>query len=210
MNRSKFSLNAFILIVIIFSAVLFFCTMTVSEMADLRVINERYPIDGTDLAVRYSSSRENGIYSGLENTDTLVLAGDYGHDWGLVRVGDMLYTNEYRASSLGLIYCDCLRIDLGSFEKQLLGRNAVLRGRREDGQLVMVGRAFMPSVYPATNPLCRLYAMTDDTLDPSEEGAALCVYDPQEGVISSFEWITDAEANGFNEKYLGAGEEAAE
>ena len=144
MNRSKFSLNAFILIVIIFSAVLFFCTMTVSEMADLRVINERYPIDGTDLAVRYSSSRENGIYSGLENTDTLVLAGDYGHDWGLVRVGNVLYTNEYRASSLGLIYCDCVRIDLGSFEKRLLGRNAVLRGRRADGQLVMVGRAFLP------------------------------------------------------------------
>ena len=60
----------------------------------------------------------------------------------------------------------------------------------------MVGRAFLPSVYPATNPLCRLYAMTDGTLDPSAEGAALCVYDPQEGVISSFEWITDAEAEG--------------
>ena len=38
--------------------------------------------------------------------------------------------------------------------------------------------------------------MTDGTLDPSAEGAALCVYAPQEGEISSFEWITDAEAEG--------------
>ena len=59
-----------------YDILLFFCTMTVSELADLRVINERYPVEGTDLAVR---------------------------------------------------------IDLGSFEKQLLGQNAVLRGRRADG-----------------------------------------------------------------------------
>lgn len=65
MNKAKFSLNAFIIIIIIFSAVLFFCTMTVSELADLRVINERYPVEGTDLAVRYSSGKENGIYKGL-------------------------------------------------------------------------------------------------------------------------------------------------
>ena len=75
MNKAKFSLNAFI-IIIIFSTVLFFCTMTVSELADLRVINERYPVEGTDLAEHYSSGKENGFYKGLENTDTLMLAGD--------------------------------------------------------------------------------------------------------------------------------------
>ena len=77
MESPKFSFNAFLLVVIIFSALLFFVTVKVMDIADRTPVNSFTPIEGTELAVRYSSLEPNGIYTGTENVNTLLLEGNF-------------------------------------------------------------------------------------------------------------------------------------
>ena len=178
MNQAKFSMNAFLLIVIIFSALAFFFTIVMVDLADRTAVNEFIPIKGTDYAIRYSSLEPNGLYQGKENTCQLVAEGDFGSEWGACKVGDSLYLNEYRSTELGLLLCDLVRVDLTTHEKTVLYRDTVLRGRCASGELVCVRGAMLPADFPETNPLCRFYRLTEKNNAP-EGGADVMFLDPQ-------------------------------
>ena len=64
MRELKFSFNAFLLVVLIFTALTLFITVIISHMADRTPVNDFYPIDGTEYMVHYSNLEPDGIYSG--------------------------------------------------------------------------------------------------------------------------------------------------
>ncbi len=178
MNRVKFTMNALLLVVIIFSALAFFFTIVMVNLADRTAVNEYFPVEGTDYAIRYSSLEPSGLYQGPENTCRLVAEGEFGSEWGACKVGDSLYLNEYRSTELGLLLCDLVRIDLNTHEKTVLYRDTILRGTCASGELVCVRGAMMPADFPETNPLCRLYRLTEKN-DAPESGADVMFLDPQ-------------------------------
>ena len=171
MRQSKFTLNAFILIVIIFSAILFFFSLVLVNLSDWGAVNEVSQIEGTDFSIIYSDKKPNGLYQGNPNNAELRLKGDFGHDWGLAIEGDYLYTNEYTSTNLGFMLCRLVRIDLRTFEKETLYSDTILRGRCKSGELVCVKGFIMPSNAPETNSFFKLYGMasSDSPADNSEQ-----------------------------------------
>lgn len=183
MSASRFTVTTLLLIAIIVSALVFFFSVTMVDLAYHPAVNDYYPIEGTDLAIRYSSAKPSGIYRGDKVTGVLKLEGTFGYDWGAELEGEQLYLNEYRTTRFGLMFCDVVRIDLNSFEKELLFQNAVLRGRCASGELVCLDGALLPSVFPKTNALCRLYAMSAPRLSPKDDSAEVIFLDPASGEV---------------------------
>lgn len=179
MDSPKFSLNAFLLVFILFSALLFFFTVKVMDIADRTPVNSFTPIEGTELSVRYSSLEPNGICSGTENVNTLLLKGNFGTDWGAAAIGDRLYLNHYRTTDLGVLLSDVVCVDTDTFQETVLLRNAVLRGRCASGELVCLGGVLLSANYPEDNALCRLYSLTDGNL--LTDGATVFYLDPDSG-----------------------------
>jgi hypothetical protein len=161
-------MNAFLLVVIIFAGIYFFFTVKLVSMADHRAVNDYYPIEGTEFAVRYSSQKPNGIYRGEKTTGVLLLEGDFGYDWGCAAADGALYINEYRSTDLGLMFSDLVRVDTRSFKKELLARDTVLRGRCASGELVCMSGYMLPSDLPETNRLCGLYSMAGTSAAQAE------------------------------------------
>ncbi|MBR1781860.1 MAG: hypothetical protein IJ751_10730 [Oscillospiraceae bacterium] len=159
---------------------IFFFTVTMVNLSDRLAVNEYIEIEGTDLAVRYSSLEPNGIYQGSKNMGTLKVEGDFGAEWGTFTAGDCLYINEYTATDLGLMLCSVVKIDLTTFDKQVILPNAILRGRCASGEPVCVTGGMLPSNFPETNSLCRLYNMTvgreDITVRYLDPGTAEVIY----------------------------------
>lgn len=181
MRQSKFTFQAFLLIVLIFSVMAFFFTLFLSGMADKAWnphVNDSYEIEGTDLTIRYSDKKGNGIFEGDQINGVLKVEGSFGHDWGIALEGDYLYLNEYRTSTLGMMFCQLVRINLQTYEKEILMNNTILRGQCTSGELVCVSDILMPSMQPQTNELCRLYAMTDDNIDLQSNGGTILFIDP--------------------------------
>lgn len=199
MESPKFSMNAFLVVVIIFSAFLFFVTVKVMDIADRTPVNSFTPIEGTELAVRYSSLEPNGICKGSQNVNTLLLEGNFGTDWGAAAVGDQLYLNAYRTTDLGLLLSDVVRVDTNTFQQTVLLRNAVLRGRCASGELVCLGGVLLSANHPEDNALCRLYSLTDSALSP--EGAAVFYLDPDSGQLL-YETRDDAAGEDFDARFL--------
>ena len=179
MNDSKFTVHSLLLVFTIMTAIFFFFAVKLADLASHRALNEYYPIEGTDLAIRYSSQKTNGIYRGDRVTGTLMLEGLYGFDWGCAAEGDWLYLNEYRSSELGMRFCRVVRVDMNSFEKEVLLEDAILRGRCASGEIVCLDDCMMPSTFPKTNCLCALYAVAAPQLRPGSEGAKVVFLDPQ-------------------------------
>ncbi len=202
MQDTKFTMNALLLIVIILSAIFFFFTVKVVAMSDHSSVNDYYPIDGTDLAVRYSSLVPNGIYEGEKNNGILRLEGNFGYDWGIATEGSSLFVNEYSTTSLGVMLCNVVRIDTHTFEKQFLWKNAILRGRCASGELVCMRCCMMPANFPETNSLCWLYAMSDPDLDPMSGSAEVLFLDPGTGTVLYRIFDENALSSDFERLYL--------
>ena len=179
MSKPKFDLNVFLLAVLIISGIYFFFTVKVVSMADHRAVNDFYPVEGTEYAVRYSSQKPNGIYKGDRVNGVLKLAGDFGYDWGCAAADGALYLNEYRSTDLGLMLCDLVRVDTDAFEKELLAADTILRGRCASGELVCLAGAMLPSDLPETNRFCALYSLTGDTAG----GARVLYLSPDTGEV---------------------------
>ena len=195
-------MNAFMVIVLVFSAILLFATMFVTSLYDRTAVNDFYPIDGTELAIVYSNRKENGIYEGPEQTCTLRVEGSFGHDWGIALEEPYLYVNEYSYTDMGLIHCDLVRIDLGTFEKETLLRDTVLRGRCLSGELVCVTGFLMPSTFPETNSMCLLYAMTDANIQPGSDASHVLFLDPTTAETLADMWVAGDLGDDFEETYL--------
>lgn len=181
MTKTKFTLNSFILILIIFSALAFLFTVKLTNIADRFPINEHSRIENTDYSVVYSSLEPNGIYKGADNTGVLVIEGRYGTDWGSALEGKTIYTNEYSASSMGMIFCNLVKIDTDSLKKETVYKDTVLRGRCASGELICVRGEFMSSNFPENNSLCRLYSMTSEKIKTNGETAEIVIIDAKSG-----------------------------
>ncbi len=202
MNETKFTMNALVLVVTIFTAIGFFFTVKLGSIADRAALNEYYPIEGTDLAVRYSSQEPDGLYRGSRNSGTLLLEGTFGYDWGAAALGDTVWINEYTNTSLGLMHCRVVRLDLGNLRKEIFSEDTVLRGRCASGELVCLRGYLLPSNSPEVNPLCDLYRAAARGLLPEGEGAEVVFLDPETGEVL---WsVRDPEAltEGFEARYL--------
>lgn len=200
MRDSKFSLNAFLLVVLIVAALTFFITVKVVDLADRSGLNTFTPIEGTDVAVHYSSLEPNGLYRGTENVHTLLLEGNFGTDWGAAAAGDRLYLNSYDSTDLGVVLCDVVTVDLNTMQKTVLLKNAVLRGRCASGELVCMSGEMLEANTPSENALVMLYAISDATLEP--DGTTVAFLDPETGkVVYETADTTDSD-EAFEAQYL--------
>ena len=202
MGKSKFNVNIFLLVLLIFGAFTFFITVYITHKADRSAVNQFYPIEGTDLAVRYSSLEPDGLYQGTENVNSLRVKGRFGFDWGAALEGNRLYLNEYDSTDLGLSFCDLVRVNLDTFEKELFLPNTILRGCCASGELVCVQNALLPSNEPKTSSLCAFLSLSDSALHPESDGAEVLFLDPATGAVVYSEFDDEAMTDGFDACYL--------
>ena len=201
MNNSKFSVNALVLIVLIFSAIGMFFTIRLVTMADRSVVNVFEPIEGTELSVRYSTFAEDGLYTGDAVNGTLKLAGRYGYGWGAAVFGDRLIINELRSTPFGMTVPSVVCVDLNTFEKTTLLKNATLRGVCASGEPVCLAECMSPSDFPKTNALSRLYA-AGSRIRPESDAATVVWLDPETGEVLFRLRDGDALTCDFESRYL--------
>ena len=189
-------MNAFVLVVVIFSALILFVTVKLSGIAGREAINSYYEIEGTPYWIRYSSVLPNGIYNGKDKTSDLLLEGTFGYDWGAVVSGNDLYINEYASSSFGNMYSTVVRVDLDSFEKQVIARDTVIRGRCASGEIVCEKGLILPLNHPDTNRMTRLYSLT------GESRVLVTFIDPATGETVYREYISEEQERHFDSLFL--------
>ncbi|MCR5807946.1 MAG: hypothetical protein K6G56_00130 [Clostridiales bacterium] len=183
MNNAKFTLNSALIILIIAAALIFFVMITLFDLANFLPMNLYYRVGDTDLGVRYSSLEGNGLFKGPEKTCKKVLEGNFGYEWGLVLDGNSIYTNEYETTSFQMVLCSVVRIDAETYEKEVLFRDTILRGRCASGEIVCVKDAVMDANFPKTNSLFKLYSIAKPRIDPAGGAATVIFLDPATGEI---------------------------
>jgi len=201
-NTSKFSVTALLLVAMIFSAIGLLFMVKFTDVAYRPAINEFFPIEGTEYSVKYSSKDKNGIYRGDRISGELLIEGDFGYDWGAAAEGDYIYLNEYRATTLGMMLCDLVRVDTNTGEKELLSGNTILRGRCASVELVCLRNVMMPSNSPKINSLCMLYGMSSAAIRPEDDGAEVAFLDPLTGQTLYSVRDEDALSDAFEAEYL--------
>lgn len=194
-------MNAILVTITVFLAIGLFITVKVYDMADHVVVVDQYvPIEDSDFGVRFSTLQPSGVYKGSENTGELLVAGDFGSDWGAALVGDKLYINEYYKTDVNMLLCDVVVIDVNTGDKTMLQKNAILRGRCKSGELVCVGGTFLPATYPETNSLLELYSMTTSEKIAAGGGTVMFIDPDSAKVLYSVE---DTEPQiSFEKRYL--------
>ena len=202
MNESKFTVNAAMIVISVFTAIILLVTVGLTNMRSPFPTNEFYPIGDTPYAIRYSSYHPSGIYKGTQNNCTLLLEGTYGYDWGACLAGEKLYVNEYVMSDLGLIQVNLVRIDLSTLQKEVLREDTILRGVCASGEMVCVAGYLMPSNAPQTNALAPLYSMSSADISPKGTDALLLCIDPDTGETVYSTRTADALAEDFEARYL--------
>ena len=202
MGNAKFTLNALLLVVIIFAAISLFFMVRVVDMADTGAVNDYYSVGDTGISVRYSSQKPNGLYTGSINTGELKLAGNFGYDWGAAYEGNTLFINEYSSTDLGMMLCKLVKVDMTTFEKEVLYKDSMLRGRCASGELVVVSGFMMPSSYPETNSLCKLYSFSSSNVHIDGKTATVLFIDPATGEVVYSVEDSNAMAEDFDARYI--------
>ena len=177
LKQTKFTFNSLMIVIIIFSAIMLFFTVKMTSMADRTAVNSFNKIEGSDYAVKYSSLEKSGIYKGSENSSELIAKGKFGFDWGAVLNGNELIINEYKTSDMGFVICDVVKIDLKKKTKETLFADSILRGQNKSGEIVIVSNYYMPSNYPTTNKLVKLYEFFDFKPLNSKTESEICFFD---------------------------------
>ncbi len=148
------------MMLIIFSVFVIFVLFGLTEMANIGINNDVYEIEGTDYSVRYTELKPSGLYKGKGNSGVLVVEGNFGYDWGVAVVDGALYCNEYRTTSLGMMVSDFVKIDLETYEKEVIYRDAVMIGKCRSGEVVCLDGFMMPSWQFDINSFFKLYSMS--------------------------------------------------
>lgn len=207
MRQPKFSMNAFLLIVILASALYLFVSTSIYDMARPFSQNDVYEIEGTEYVVKYRMQRttdESGIYEGPESWSKLLVPGSFGYDWGAAAVGDFLYCNEYHKTKLGFMTSDLVKIDLNTLEKTVLYTDTMMIGRCASGELVCMGEMVPANWLPKTNELYRLYAASKPKMRTESDGAMVRFYDPEKDTLALELWDDAALTDAREEYYLSA------
>lgn len=207
MRETKFTVNAVVLVALIFSALALFFTVKLPYYAYSEGMNDFSPIEGTDMGVYYSNRKQNGIYrptnivSGIMLEGELLLAGDFIGDWGAAYEDGILYLNELSTTELGMTTVKLVRVDTDGFKEKTLMNDSVMRGRCASGELVVIRGYMMSATYPETNSLAKLYGFSSGNIAGS--GNADVVYlDPATGEIVHTVTGVDAEADDFEELFI--------
>ena len=169
MRRTKFSFNAFVLIVILLSALILFITVGIRGMTGRPTMNEIFEIGYGNLSVRHCDVTPSGIYRGTSGPGELALEGTYDSiEWGAFLSGKYYVCNEYSTTTLGMLKCRVVKIDLDSFSKETLYEDSFIIGTCASGEAVIVRGFSTVSWMTDTNPLYKLYVMSDkDALSAS-------------------------------------------
>ena len=199
MRSPKLSVNALLLVLLIFGGFTFFITLFIVRMADRSGVNTFNPVEGTDSAIRYSSLEPNGRYQGHEVVTSPVVKGTHGFDWGAALEGERLYLNEYKTSNMGVMHSNLVRVDLTTKQKETLLTDAILRGKCASGELVCVRGVLLPANEPESNILCKFYALTAPGL---RGGAEVLFLNPATGEIVYSVRDDEAMSNAFEARYL--------
>lgn len=204
LNNTKFTMNAMLVIVIVFSAIGLFFTVGIYDMGQhVYLVTERKEIKGTDLSIRYSTKEPSGLYRGTKNEDELMIEGNFGgNDSGIAVCGDQLYLNEYTFTDTGMMLSEVVMVDMNSFDEYSILENAELRGRCVSGELVCVGDCLPGTAASASdaNSLRKLYCMTSGKLNPDTDTSTVFYVDPDSG-----EPVYSASCNnGMSEKEFNA------
>ena len=199
MRSPKLSVNALLLVLLIFGGFTFFITLFIVRMADRSGVNSFNPVEGTDYAIRYSSLEPNGLYQGNEVVNSLVVKGNFGFDWGAALEGERLYLNEYKTSNMGVMHSDLVCVDLTAKRKETLLTDAILRGKCASGELVCVRGVLLPANEPESNILCKFYALAAPGL---RGGAEVLFLDPATGEIVYRVRDDGAMTEAFEARYL--------
>ena len=202
MNDTKFTVNALLIVAIIFTAIGFFFTVKLGKIADHSPLNEYYPIEGTDLGVRYGTEQPSGLYRGGANSRELLLEGNFGYDWGAYAAKDSLWLNEYTGTDLGLMHCRLVRVDTADFRRKSVSEDTVLRGVCPSGELVCLRGCLLPANFPEVNPLCALYCLGAGDLRADGKSAEVLWLDPETGEVLYRLRDPEAATEAFEEKYL--------
>lgn len=196
-------MNALMVIVLVFSAIAMIFTVGFYDIGKhAYLISDYQPIPGTDLSIRYSTKDASGIYRGSKYDDELVLEGDFGYDRGTTVREGQLYLNEYSYTNMGLVFCNAVVVDTETFEKKVLMKNAMLRGRCASGELVCLGDCLLQADSPDTDSLCKLYGMTDPNIDPLSGSATVLFIDTASGEVVFSAKDDDAMSEDFDERWL--------
>ena len=202
MKKTKFSMNALLIVVILFSAICFFFTVSMYDFSNWYTFNDYYPIEGTDLSVRASNMKTNGIWKGPKNSGECLVEGNFGHDWGVAVENNTVYLNEYIPTDIGMTFCRFVSVDLDTKEKKVLMNDAVLRGRCASGELVALEGYLLPVLYPESNALCSFYSISSAQLDPADAGAWVTIIDPKTQKVLYSAYEEDFASKDFDAKYL--------
>ena len=196
-------MNALLVVLIFFSALGLFVTVRMFDLGNrITIVNQYYPIEGTDYLIRYSTLEGGGIYEGPENAPVLKLAGRFGFDWGSAVEGNTLYINEYETTDTGILLCNVVKVDLETFTKETLLTNSILVGRCASGEIVCQGDAMLPSVSPITNSLCKFYSMSSPVLRPEKPGSNVIYLDPVTAEVLYKVRDNSPKQNKFEERFL--------
>ena len=184
MNRTKFSMNAFLLIILLASGLYLFVSVVVYDMAAMNFRNDSYQLEDTGYYVRYITQRtddRSGIYDGDHEWSKKLISGNFGYDWGAAVADDVLYCNEYHTTRMGFLTCDVVKIDLNTFEKEVLYKDTMMKGRCKSGELVCMGEIVGANWFPASNPLYKLYISSNDEMQAENDSAVVRIIDPASG-----------------------------
>ena len=202
-NKSRFTMNALVVIVIAFSAIGLFFTVGIYDMGShVRLVSDYQPIGDTGLSIIYSTKETCGIYRGTRYDNELVLEGNFVYDPQTAVSDGRLYLNEYRYSNADLMFCDAVCVDTESFEKTVIMKDAMILGCCGSGELVCFGSCLLQTDHPDVNSLCRLYGMTSPDLDPASKGAVVSFIEPASGEIVCSEGVEGVLTESLREQLL--------
>ena len=179
MNKTKFTMNSFVLVVMIASALFLFFTIFMDSLANRTVLNQSYPIEGTPYYVRYTTHIPSGIYDSYDDDNALMIKGSYGYDWAGLLIDDFYFCNEYHKTVFGFMTSNVVRISLKDFSKQIVLEDATIKGRCSSGELVCFGDVLMPNWFPGSNALCKLYGAAIGCDRYDSETATVSFIDPE-------------------------------
>ena len=202
-NSSRFTMNALMVIVLIFSVIAVYFTVKAYDMGEhVYLVTDYQPIEGTDLSIRYSTQEPSGIYRGPKGDDELMLEGEFGFDAGTTYCDGKLYLNEYWYSNADLVFCNAVCVDTESFEETVMVEDGMLRGRCRSGELVCTADSLLSTNRPKTNSLCRLYSMLTK-IDPLSDSVTVLYIDPSSGeVVYSVKSDKDPTTKEFNARFI--------
>ena len=203
MGRPKFSLNVLIFIIMLFSAAFLFVSVYLYDFADRSAMNEIYPLGDTGLYIRYATHIDSGLYDGDETWARCLSRGMYGYNQGAWTNGESLIVNEYHRTKYGFMTCDLVKIDLHSFEKELLEKDTILLGESSSGKLLLAKGAVMPNWFTDTNSLYPLYMLTSGRTENLKAGPEAVFLDPENGEMISEGHDKDLFLNERQAYYLG-------